>query len=83
MCLSLARPSPRGPNALPQREHAITDRKEGVGRGGEGRARRAQDPTGALGGRHKGGRGTLGHERSKFWELFQEGSDLCVRIRGS
>ena len=37
-----------------------TDRNKGVGRGGEGRARRVQDPTGAL----RGERDTFGHEKS-------------------
>ena len=73
---SLARPLPRGRRFAP-REHARTDRKGGVRRGGEGRARRAQDPTSALGGRYEQERDTLGHNRFQFWELFR-GAQICV-----
>ena len=53
--------------ALPQgNTPEPTDRKGGVRIGGEGRARRAQDPTSALGGRNEQERDTLEHNRFQF-----------------
>ena len=66
--------------ALPQgNTPAPTDRKGGVRRGGEGRARRAQDPTSALGGRYEQERDTQGHDSNQFRELFRR-AQICVSL---
>ena len=63
--------------ALPQGNTPAPTERVGSGDGGEVRARRAQDPTGALGGRYEQERDTLGHNRFQFWELFR-GAQICV-----